>query len=121
VFDCNCTLCRRYGVLWAYYKPGEVSFVCGADEMDTYVWGNRRFAFHRCKTCGCVTHHTSLLRDPPVIRGVNVRMVPTLDPGGVRLQHTDNSHTGYFWTRAPDSFEPGGEPKMPAPGPDDWR
>ena len=24
VTDCNCTLCRRYGVLWAYYNESDV-------------------------------------------------------------------------------------------------
>jgi hypothetical protein len=68
-----------------------------------------------------MTHHTALDVDPPRIRAVNARMIPTLDPVSVRLQHTDNSHTGFFWTRPADKFEPGGEPKMEPPGPDDWR
>ena len=121
VVDCNCTLCRRYGALWAYYKPGEVVIVRGAEDTETYVWAKRRFAFHRCKHCGCLTHHTALDADPPRIRAVNARMIPTLDPASVRLQHTDNSHTGFFWTRTPDHFEPGGEPKMAPPSADDWR
>ena len=24
VTECNCSLCRRYGVLWAYYPPHQV-------------------------------------------------------------------------------------------------
>jgi hypothetical protein len=39
----------------------------------------------------------------------------------VRLQHTDNGHTGLFWTRSPDKFQPGEQPKFGASGPDDWR
>ena len=35
VYDCNCSVCRRYGVLWAYYKPGEVNVVSGADVLDS--------------------------------------------------------------------------------------
>ena len=23
VTDCNCSICRRYGVLWAYYRPSQ--------------------------------------------------------------------------------------------------
>ena len=121
VVDCNCSLCRRYGALWAYYNPGKVRIVRGTEDTEAYVWSKREFAFHRCKVCGCTTHHTALGTDPPRIRAVNARMIPTLDPRVVRLQHTDNSHTGFFWTRAPDHFEPDGEPKMAPPGPDDWR
>jgi len=28
VTSCNCSICRRYGVLWAYYQPQSVRVVC---------------------------------------------------------------------------------------------
>jgi hypothetical protein len=121
VVECNCTLCRRYGALWAYYKPDDVVFVAGERGTNSYAWGQRNFAFHWCKTCGCLTHHTALDVVPPRVRAINARLIATLDPSSVKLQHTDNSHTGRFWTRAADKFEPGGEPKMKPPGRDDWR
>lgn len=50
---CNCTVCRRYGVIWAYDWLGEAIHVAGqthayrrADSGD--------IAFHFCPTCGCV-------------------------------------------------------------------
>jgi len=117
VVDCNCSLCRRYGALWAYYRPGEVVIVRGSDHMDVYAWGERSLGFHRCRTCGCLTHHSALDSTPPRIRGVNVRMIPTLDPASVKLQHTDNAHTGFFWTRPPDRFQPG---EQAPPDGDGW-
>src|SRR5271168_4004292 len=74
VLDCNCTLCRRYGVLWAYYSPKDVSVPSGL--TDTYMRGAKRAEFHRCKICGCVTHWSAL--DKTYDRmGVNARlMVP---------------------------------------------
>ena len=121
VNDCNCTLCRRYGALWAYYSPGKVKIVRGADATDTYVWGDRMLAFHRCKACGCVTHMTALDTDPPRIYGINARMIPTLDPASVRLQQTDNGHTGLFWTQSAGPIVASHHPKMDPPGPEDWR
>lgn len=122
VLDCNCTLCRRYGSLWAYYKkPGQVVLVSGADATDTYVWGDKQIAFHRCKECGCLMYMTALDRDPPPIFGVNARMIPTLDPKQVPLRQIDNGHTGFFWTHATVPPLTSRHPKMPAPGPDDWR
>lgn len=121
VLDCNCTLCRRYGALWAYYKPGEAAVVQGVEATEAYLWNGRGLAFHFCKTCGCMTHHSVVGAEPPWIRGVNARMMPTLDPSTVSLHQSDNSHTGFFWTRAPDRLHPGNHPPMPPPGPDDWR
>jgi hypothetical protein len=121
VNDCNCTLCRRYGALWSYYEPGEVTIVQGEGDTDTYVWGDEMLAFHRCTRCGCVTHATALDTDPPRIFAVNARMIPTLDPATVPLRQTDNGHSGFFWTRSKDPVVASHHPKMPPPGPDDWR
>jgi hypothetical protein len=120
VLDCNCTLCRRYGALWAYPEQGEVTFVQGAEATDTYMWNGRGLAFHRCRECGCVTH-MMVNEDPPWIYGINARMIPTLDPSSVRVRQKDNGHTGVFWTRSESAPEPSHHPKMDPPGPDDWR
>lgn len=49
---CNCTVCRRYGVLWAYDYEGERIAVSGP----TTVYRRNRgvIGFHFCPTCGCV-------------------------------------------------------------------
>src|SRR5262245_30462553 len=121
VVDCNCSLCRRYGALWARYRRDEVVVIAGDGETDSYSWGERNFAFHWCRSCGCLTYHTALDSDPPRIRAINARIIPTLDPTTIQLQHTDNGHTGFFWTRPPDKFQPGEQAKFGPSGPDDWR
>jgi hypothetical protein len=121
VLDCNCTLCRRYGGLWAYYEPGQVRLVQGADDTDHYSWLDHDIGYHWCKRCGCVTHYTVLKANPPWIRAINVRMIPTLDPAKVQIWQIDNSHTGFFWTRDADQSRPGGQPKMAPPSRQDWR
>lgn len=72
--DCRCSICRRYAALWAYYDPALVRIVApqGTDE---YVWNERMLAFHRCRTCGCLTHWAPTDGVYPRM-GVNVRMMP---------------------------------------------
>jgi hypothetical protein len=48
---CNCTACRRYGLLWAYDYEGEGIKVSG--KTQSYVRG-RSLEFHFCPTCGCI-------------------------------------------------------------------
>jgi hypothetical protein len=48
---CNCTVCRRYGVLWAYDYVDEGIRVTG--HTQAYVRGNA-IEFHFCPVCGCV-------------------------------------------------------------------
>ena len=110
-----------YGALWAYPKAEEVEIVAGMNAADTYVWGDRETGFHRCLTCGCVTHMARVTADPPGIYAVNARMIPTLDPAKVALRQIDNGHTGVFWTRGSEPPVSGRHPKIDAPHPEDWR
>ena len=47
----NCTVCRRYGVLWAYDYEGHGIGVAG--KTQAYIRGTE-IEFHFCPTCGCV-------------------------------------------------------------------
>ncbi|MDO8323802.1 MAG: hypothetical protein Q7T23_12775 [Phenylobacterium sp.] len=33
VTECTCSICRRYGVLWAYYEPAQVQIEGGVTEV----------------------------------------------------------------------------------------
>lgn len=70
---CNCTVCRRYGTLWAYGFEGEGIDVSG--RTAEYVRGDS-LGFHFCPACGCVAFWRSLKRDDAGRRriGVNLRM-----------------------------------------------
>ena len=126
VLDCNCSICSRYGALWAYPWDGlgkrnlSATIVQGADAIDAYIWGGRRIGFWRCRSCGCLTHHTALA-SPTNIRGINARLFVNFDPASVTIHRSDSAHTGRFWTRpdAPILDEPR-QPMSPLP-PNDWR
>src|SRR5215831_1151245 len=59
VTSCNCSICRRYGPLWAYYKWSSVTIEAPKGGLSKYSWNRRIRNYHRCKRCGCVTHYTS--------------------------------------------------------------
>lgn len=48
---CNCTACRRYGVLWAYDYENEGISVAGRTQP--FVRGSA-LEFHFCPACGCM-------------------------------------------------------------------
>jgi hypothetical protein len=101
VFDCNCSICRRLGVLWAYYRPQDVSWVSGRDATMAYLWGDHEIEFHACKTCGCTTHWQKA-NDPDKAAkmGVNARLMDELDRSTVLVHQLDGSGTGDFWPPA---------------------
>ena len=55
---CNCTVCRRYGVLWAYGYEGENIVVSGPSKA--YVCGDQTIGFHFCPDCGGVSFWRSI-------------------------------------------------------------
>jgi len=94
--DCNCSICRRYGALWAYYSPKQVRLVQPAGATDSYAWGDRTIDFHRCKTCGCVTHWAA--KDPHLDRmGVNARLMDPEVLRPLRIRKLDGAVTGKYF------------------------
>lgn len=73
---CNCSVCRRYGALWAYGAEGEGIEVAGATQ--TYVWGRKWLGFHFCAACGCTVYWRALMLDREGRRrmAVNLRLAP---------------------------------------------
>jgi len=90
VNECNCSICRRYGVLWAYYQPSQVRINAPEGGTDFYLWGDRSIRFHRCKDCGCVTHWAPV--GPPFDRmGVNARLMEPEVLASARLRRSDGA------------------------------
>jgi len=89
VTQCNCSICRRYGVLWAYYP---LAAVRRAEDgpTDTYEWDDRSIAFHRCRACGCVTHWSS--NDPGRDKiGINARLMEPQVLAAARVRRLDGA------------------------------
>ncbi len=72
---CNCTICRRYGMLWAYGYLGDDIRTTG----QTSAYRRRDsgdICFHFCALCGCVTHCVATSEDENGRKraAVNLRM-----------------------------------------------
>ena len=89
---CNCSICRRYGVLWGYFSPRVVDIHATDEATDVYMWDDRSIRFCRCGECGCVTHW--LPNDPDVDRmGVNMRMADPNVLAGIAVRKLDGAVT----------------------------
>ncbi|MGL4394901.1 MAG: GFA family protein [Hyphomicrobium sp.] len=96
VTACNCTLCRRYGVLWIYDYEGERIKISGPSTVYTRI--DRRspaLEIHFCGTCGCVTSWRGLKLDADGRRRIAVNLRLT-EPGPVAhlpIDHFDGLDT----------------------------
>lgn len=94
--SCNCSICRRYGSLWAYYAPDQVEIAAGSQAAVPYRWGEGYLDFMHCPVCGCVTHYTSTDKVEEPKTGVNFRMASPADIQGIRIRHFDGADTWKF-------------------------
>jgi hypothetical protein len=94
--SCNCSICRRYGTLWAYYKVHDVRIRAEPGALSSYAWGDRSLKFVPSATCGCITHWEPAEAGEDRRMGVNAR---NLEPGaieGVRVRRLDGASTWKF-------------------------
>jgi catechol 2,3-dioxygenase-like lactoylglutathione lyase family enzyme len=92
---CNCSSCRRYGALWAYF-PIEAVRITGHPEHTTeYVWGDKTLRTVRCRYCGCITHWEPLQPLVDSKLGVNMRNFHPDEIGTPRLRRFDGAES---WT-----------------------
>jgi hypothetical protein len=77
---CNCTVCRRYGVLWAYDYEDEGIRVSGPTRV--YARG-KNLGFHFCPECGCVAYWRGLAPNEQGRRRIAVNLRLAEDPKAV--------------------------------------
>jgi hypothetical protein len=91
--NCNCSICHRYGTLWAYYKGSEVRVTCAqAQPANIRVTGRSGSSVH---TCG----DHSLGANSPRGRcrmGVNARNFEPASLGSVRIRLLDGASTSKY-------------------------
>ena len=89
---CNCSVCHRYGALWAYDYEGEGINVSGPTQA--YVRG-KAIEFHFCPRCGCVAFWRGQKLNEEGWRRIAVNLRLT-DPGpvaNVPIDHFDGLDT----------------------------
>ena len=89
---CNCTLCRRYGALWAYDYENERIRVAGPLSAYTRVGKeNPVLEILFCPTCAAVLAWRGLLLEPDGRRriAVNVRLAPPAAVADLAIDHFD--------------------------------
>ena len=87
---CNCSICRRYGALWAFYPREDVRLSGHPEHTAGYVWGERTIETFRCTNCGCVTHWEPF-RPEATKFSVNMRNFDPQELGEVRLRRFDGA------------------------------
>ena len=86
---CNCSICRRYGALWAYDHEGGKINVSGPTQI--YLWGRRWLEFHFCSQCACIVYWRGVrpAKDGRRSIGFNLRLAAPDAVKEIALVHHD--------------------------------
>jgi hypothetical protein len=94
--ECNCSVCYRYGALWAYGTVKTMSVKAGPDALSYYCRGDKCIEFYHCRHCGCLTHYESVAMTSDSRIAVNARMLPPDDIKDVSIRHFDGAGSWQF-------------------------
>jgi hypothetical protein len=90
VMECNCSICRRKGVLMAFYPVGKVK-VEGEAALQAYTFNKHVLSHWFCKTCGIHTFGGGKGPDGNEMRAINLRCVPEADLDALAIQKFDGA------------------------------
>jgi hypothetical protein len=91
--ECNCTLCSKSGVRWAYFHPSDVSIEGATKGYSRRDKEDPAAEIRFCANCGSTTHF--ILTDSAVSKfgnsqmGVNARLADDKDLAGTELRYPD--------------------------------
>jgi hypothetical protein len=89
--QCDCSICRRYGTLWAYYREHEVRIDAADGATAAYDWGRKSLRFVRCAHCGCITHWQRSRGERDDRIGINARNFTPEQIGPARVRRLDGA------------------------------
>ena len=75
---CNCSMCRRKGIIFASVPLDGLHIISGAEYLTLYQFKTRTARHHFCSVCGIHTHHQR--RSNPCQYGYNVGCLEGIDP-----------------------------------------
>lgn len=96
ITNCNCSICRRLGALWAHYDVGTVTFSGHPAHTDEYIQGDKTLRVVRCRTCGCATHWEPLDPVRQTRLAVNIRNFEPSVIGDANIRLFDGADTWQF-------------------------
>lgn len=89
--DCNCSLCRRRGALLWFAPRAAVVLQVDPSALRTYTFNTHRLQHHFCGVCGVAPYSEGIGPDGEAMIAVNLRCVPALDLGTLKVVPYDGA------------------------------
>lgn len=89
--SCNCSICRRKGMLMAFFPVAKFKLDQGEGALESYKFNKHRIAHQFCKTCGIHVFAAAISPDGTDNRAINLRCVPDADLDALAIQKFDGA------------------------------
>ena len=63
--SCNCSICRRKGLLLSFFPISAFTLNSGQDQLSTYTFNHHKIRHQFCRVCGAQPSPTALRRTAP--------------------------------------------------------
>jgi hypothetical protein len=77
VLKCNCSICKRKGVIMSMVKNEDFKIIKGKDKLILYQFHSKIAKHYFCSNCGIYTHHNP--RANPAMTGFNLGCIDEIN------------------------------------------
>ena len=88
---CNCSRCRRLGVVLAFAAPGAFRLEAGEDATTEFLFNKHAISHRFCRTCGVEAYAMGALPNGTPMAAVNVNCLDGVDPRALAATHVDGA------------------------------
>lgn len=89
--SCNCSICRRKGMLLAFFPAEQFTLTSGEESLSSYRFNKEKIEHRFCRTCGAQPFAFGANPDGSPMRAVNLRCVPAADLDALEIQHVNGA------------------------------
>lgn len=89
--SCNCSHCRRKGLLLAFVPEEQFTLLRGADSLQSYFFNKHAIEHRFCTTCGTQPFATGKGPDGATMAAINLRCVESIDLDALTLNKADGA------------------------------
>lgn len=89
--SCNCSHCRRKGLLLSFVPAETLSVLSGADRLADYRFNKHVIAHRFCLTCGCQPFANGIGPGGVEMAAINLRCVSEIDLDGLTIDEVDGA------------------------------
>lgn len=87
---CNCSHCRRKGLLLAFVPAASFTLDQGEDALETYLFNKHAIRHRFCRACG-VQPFAEGEQAGTQVRAINLRCVDAIDPWTIAQRRVDGA------------------------------